>query len=86
MIGAVKIVKPPHTRNVTLFKMAISLSESYKSCSMTKSAAGIAPESKLMKKLEARKVSNMTYLLESGTSVRSLLSVRSIEDAPVPCF
>ena len=56
IIGAVNIVKVPHTRNVTLFKIAISLSVSCRSDSMTSMAAGKTPPSTLMKKLEASKV------------------------------
>ena len=60
MIGAVNIVRVPQTRNVTLFKIAISLSDNNKSFSMTRRAAGMAPESRLMKKLEASKVIRIT--------------------------
>ena len=80
MTGPVNMVKAPQTRNVTLFKMAISLSLRLKSCSITKSAAGIDPESILMKKMDAMKDSTRTYLLNSGTSVRSIISFRSIDD------
>ena len=78
--GPVNMVNPPHTKNVTLFKTAISLSVRLKSCSITKSAAGIEPESKLMKKMDAKKESRRTYLLNSGTSVRSTISFRSIDE------
>ena len=74
------MVNPPQTRKVTPFKMAISLSVRLKSCSITKSAAGIEPVSKSMKKMDAKKESKMTYLLNSGTSVRSTTSFRSIDE------
>ena len=80
MTGPVSMVSTPQTRKVTLFRTAISMSVKLKSCSMTKSAAGIDPVSKLMKKVDARKASKMTYLLNSGTSVLSTISFRSIDD------
>ena len=78
--GPVNMVNPPQTRNVTLFKTAISLSLRLKSCSITKSAAGIEPESKLMKNTDAKKEIRRTYLLNSGISVRSTISFRSTDD------
>ena len=81
--GPVKMVNVPQTRNVTLFKMAISLSVRLKSSSITKSAAGIEPVSKSMKKTDAKKESRITYLLNSGTSVRSTISFRSIDEPPL---
>ena len=80
MIGAVKMVRAPHTRKVTPLSMAISLSDRLKSCSMTSSAAGMTPVSKLMKKLAARSERRITYRVPRGTSVRSLISFRSIEE------
>ena len=55
MIGAVKMVSVPQTRKVTPFSTAISLSVRLKSRSMTSSAGGMTPLSRLIKKLAARK-------------------------------
>ena len=84
MMGAVKIVRDPQTRKVTLLRMATYFSDSDRSFSMTNRAGGMAPESRFMKKLEASSVSTITCRLAIGTSSRSCISFRSIDEPVCP--
>ena len=79
IIGEVKIVRAPQTKNVVPFKIATSFAEISRSCSICRSAGPKAPESALMKKTVAITVIKMNRRKTRGTSVRSLASVRFTE-------
>ena len=80
IMGEVKIVRAPQTKNVVLLKIAISFAEISRSCYIYRSAGPKAPVSALMKKTVAITVIKMNRRKTRGTSERSLASVRFTEE------
>ena len=80
IIGEVKIVRAPQTKNVVLLKIAISFAEISRSCYIYRSAGPKAPVSALMKKTVAITDIKMNLRKTRGTSERSLASVKFTEE------